>query len=109
MAEISKEAELVRSALIKAGLETPLIPVAMDSAEKKEQIAAHFRSVMQILGLDLTDDSLEKSPERIARMYVDEIFSGLDYANFPKITVIENKMHVDEIVKARDITMTSTC
>ena len=109
MTEISKEAELVRSALIKAGLETPLTRVDMNSDQQKEQLAGHFRSVMQILGLDLSDDSLEKTPERIARMYVDEIFSGLDYSNFPKITVIENKMHVDEMVKVRDITMTSTC
>ncbi len=64
---------------------------------------------MEILGLDLRDDSLEKTPYRIAKMYVDEIFSGLDYENFPKITVIENKMHVDEMVKVKNITMTSTC
>ena len=50
-----------------------------------------------------------ETPHRIAKMYVDEIFSGLDYANFPKITVIENKMKVDEMVTVRDITLTSTC
>ncbi|HHU3660226.1 TPA: GTP cyclohydrolase I FolE, partial [Escherichia coli] len=55
------------------------------------------------------DDSLMETPHRIAKMYVDEIFSGLDYANFPKITLIENKMKVDEMVTVRDITLTSTC
>lgn len=50
-----------------------------------------------------------ETPHRIAKMYVDEIFSGLDYANFPKITLIENKMKVDEMVTVRDITLTGTC
>ena len=65
--------------------------------------------IMQLLNLDLADDSLMETPHRIAKMYVDEIFSGLDYANFPKITLIENKMKVDEMVTVRDITLTSTC
>ncbi|VFS49465.1 GTP cyclohydrolase 1 [Budvicia aquatica] len=52
---------------------------------------------MQLLNLDLSDDSLAETPTRIAKMYVDEIFSGLDYANFPKITLIQNKMKVDEM------------
>ncbi|EOX4124177.1 GTP cyclohydrolase I FolE, partial [Vibrio cholerae] len=69
----------------------------------------HMREILNLLGLDLTDDSLEETPQRIAKMYVDEIFSGLDYANFPKITVIENKMKVSEMVKVKDITLTSTC
>ena len=60
-------------------------------------------------GLDMGDDSLAETPQRIAKMYVEEIFSGLDYQQFPKITLIENKMGVDEMVKVRDITMTSTC
>lgn len=66
-------------------------------------------AIMRLLNLDLTDDSLAETPSRIAKMYVDEIFSGLDYANFPKITLIENKMSVDEMVTVRDITLTSTC
>jgi GTP cyclohydrolase I len=61
------------------------------------------------LGLDLTDDSLCETPHRIAKMYVDEIFSGINYAKFPKITVIDNKMGVDEMVKISDISLTSTC
>jgi GTP cyclohydrolase I len=65
--------------------------------------------VVSTLGLDLTDDSLAETPHRIAKMYVHEIFSGLDYNNFPKISVIDNKMSVDEMVKVSDIDLTSTC
>ncbi|MDD6177735.1 MAG: GTP cyclohydrolase I FolE [Succinivibrionaceae bacterium] len=109
MSEISKEAAIVRDALSAQGLETPRLPVTISHEEQKEKIEQCMRTVMETLGLDLNDDSLVKTPYRIAKMYVDEIFSGLDYANFPKITVIENKMHVDEMVKVKDITLTSTC
>lgn len=109
MVEISPEAAIVRDALEEQGLETPRLPISMTHQEQKEKIEQCMRTVMETLGLDLTDDSLVKTPYRIAKMYVDEIFSGLDYANFPKITVIENKMHVDEMVKVKDITLTSTC
>lgn len=109
MYEISKEAEIVRDALAEQGLETPRLPVSMTHDEQKAAIEGHMKSVMEILGLDLSDDSLIKTPQRIAKMYVDEVFSGLDYVNFPKITVIENKMKVDEMVKVKDITLTSTC
>lgn len=106
---LSAEAERVRNALLDKGLETPLVPVNATSEEKKERIAASVRTIMQTLGLDLTDDSLEDTPNRIARMYVDEVFSGLNYENFPKVTLIENKMGVDEMIKVKDITLTSTC
>jgi GTP cyclohydrolase I len=109
MCEISPEAAIVRDALKAQGLETPRLSVDMTHDEQKEKIEQCMRTVMETLGLDLQDDSLVKTPYRIAKMYVDEIFSGLDYANFPKITVIENKMQVDEMVKVKDITLTSTC
>ena len=64
---------------------------------------------MSALALDQTDDSLCETPHRIAKMYVDEIFSGLDYSNFPKISVIDNKMGVEEMVKVDDINLVSTC
>lgn len=106
---ISLEAEIVRKALEDKGLETPRFAVTLTHEQQKEKIEEHMRAVMETLGLDLSDDSLIKTPFRIAKMYVDEIFSGLDYANFPKITVIENKMKVDEMVKVKNITLTSTC
>ena len=109
METLSKEAMLVCSALESRGLETPRVENGLSAQEKRERIQQHMHQVMEILGMDLQDDSLAETPKRIAKMYVDEIFSGLDYQKFPKITVIENKMGVDEMVKVRDITMTSTC
>lgn len=109
MSSLSKEAELVHAALAARGLETPLRIQPKSGQERKQLIEGHMAEIMKLLNLDLTDDSLADTPKRIAKMYVDEIFSGLDYANFPKITVIENKMNVDEMVTVRDITLTSTC
>ena len=100
---------LVRAALEAQGLETPLVTNELNSQQKREKIEGHMRSIMATLGLDLTDDSLAETPHRIAKMYVNEIFSGLDYSTFPKVTVIENKMQVDEMIMVRDISLTSTC
>ncbi|MFB1036643.1 MAG: GTP cyclohydrolase I FolE [Sinobacterium sp.] len=105
----SKEAVLVQAALVEKGLETPMIENELSRDQKVEKIQAAMTEVVETLGLDLTDDSLVETPYRIAKMYVDEIFSGLDYSSFPKITVIENKMNVDEMVKVKDIDLTSTC
>jgi GTP cyclohydrolase I len=105
----SAEALLVRAALIEKGLETPMIENDLSRDQKVEKIQAAMTDVVETLGLDLTDDSLIETPHRIAKMYVDEIFSGLDYSSFPKITVIENKMNVEEMVKVKDIDLTSTC
>ena len=68
-----------------------------------------MREMMETLGLDLNDDSLIKTPYRVGKMFVDELFRGLDYHNFPEITLIENKMQVDEMIKVKDISFTSTC
>jgi len=106
---LSEAAIQVRDALIECGLETPMTENKYSPAERKVKIEAHMRAVLELMSLDLTDDSLIDTPKRIAKMYVDEIFSGLDYANFPKITIIQNKMHFDEMVKVNDITMMSTC
>ncbi|GAA4903397.1 GTP cyclohydrolase I FolE [Ferrimonas pelagia] len=65
--------------------------------------------IMDTLGLDRRDDSLMQTPARIAKMYVDEIFCGLDYAKFPKLTVIDNKMGVDEMITVSDVAVISTC
>jgi GTP cyclohydrolase I len=109
MSDLSESAIKVKAALDKRGLETPMTPNSIGRDEKKERIEHHMREILNLLGLDLTDDSLEETPHRIAKMYVDEVFSGLDYQNFPKITVIENKMNVSEMVRVKDITVTSTC
>jgi len=107
--QLSPEAELVRKALVERGLETPLVPNGLSRDERYQRIAAAFTDITRTLGLDLTDDSLCETPHRIAKMYVDEIFSGLDYSQFPKISVIENKMQVEEMVQVDDIDLVSTC
>lgn len=109
MTAFSESAQKVRQALIDRGLETPMTDKVVSREEKKEKIEYHMREILELLSLDLSDDSLVETPHRIAKMYVDEVFSGLDYANFPKITVIENKMNCDEMVRVKDITLTSTC
>jgi len=105
----SLEALLVRDALVVHGLETPMVPHSIDNEQKYEKIKESVATIMKTLGLDLSDDSLQETPHRIAKMYVHEIFSGLDYTQFPKITVIENKMKVDEMVKVKEISLISTC
>ncbi|MGL9733934.1 MAG: GTP cyclohydrolase I FolE [Symbiopectobacterium sp.] len=106
---LSREATLVHEALLARCLETPLRGALLDAATRKARIAEHMTEIMNLLNLDLQDDSLAETAHRIAKMYMDEIFAGLDYANFPKITIIENKMKVDEMVTVRNITLTSTC
>ncbi|KAE9540255.1 GTP cyclohydrolase I FolE [Ursidibacter maritimus] len=109
MSNISPEAESVRAALAAKGIETPTVAHQKDKDSRRAEIQQHMRSVLELLGLDLRDDSLEETPHRLAKMYVDEIFSGLDYQTFPKITKIKNQMKVSEMVLVDDITLTSTC
>jgi GTP cyclohydrolase I len=106
---LTPEAIAVRGALLKRGLETPMTANGLSRDERYDVIQASFTQILNTLGLDLRDDSLEQTPHRIAKMYVDEIFSGLDYTHFPKITVIQNKMKVEEMVCVDDIDLTSTC
>ena len=107
--EISLEAKLVRNSLIEHGLETPMIETGLSAEDKYQRIRELMTDVISTLGLDLSDDSLTETPHRIAKMYVHEIFSGLDYSKFPKLSLIDNKMGADEMVKIRDIDLTSTC
>jgi GTP cyclohydrolase I len=106
---LSTEAILVRDALIAHGLETPMIETGLSPEQKYKRIRGLMVDVVETLGLDLSDDSLAETPHRIAKMYVHEIFSGLDYQHFPKLSLIDNKMGADEMVKIRDIDLTSTC
>lgn len=103
------EAVAVRQALLERGLETPMVENDLSAEEKRQRIQAHFTEIMKVLGLDLRDDSLMDTPRRIAKMYVNEIFGGLDYRTFPKLTVVENKMRCDEMIRVRKISMSSTC
>ncbi|MFC6669843.1 GTP cyclohydrolase I FolE [Marinobacterium aestuariivivens] len=106
---ISDEAKLVREVLQEKGLETPLKDNGMSREQKYERIKGLMTEVVGTLGLDLEDDSLTETPHRIAKMYVSEIFAGLDYSQFPKMALIENKMAVEEMIKVRDIAVVSTC
>ena len=106
---ISEDARRVREALVERGLETPLLQNGLSRDQKYDRIAQSFETIAWTLGLDLSDDSLAETPKRIAKMYLDEIFSGLDYGHFPKATTIENKMSVEEMVKIDDISLVSTC
>ncbi len=107
--DISAEARRVRDALIAQGLETPMTDNGLDRDGKYHRIRAAFTDIMETLGLDLRDDSLCESPHRVAKMYLDEMFAGLDYSHFPRITAIENKMGVDEMVRVSDINLNSSC
>lgn len=106
---LSPQAKLVQDALLVAGLETPMVDNGLSSEEKRLKIKQSMTDIMQALGLDLNDDSLQDTPNRIAKMYVNEIFSGLDYFNFPKITQIQNKMSIEQPVQVTNISLTSTC
>ncbi len=88
---------------------SPTVESNLSTDEKIDTIKKHFAAIMEALGLDLSDDSLRETPKRIAKMYVNEIFGGLDIENFPKITVIENKMVYDQMVCIQDIEILSTC
>jgi GTP cyclohydrolase I len=105
----SPAAQRVRAALVARGLETPMIDNGLSRDEKYSRIRMSMTEVVETLGLDLGDDSLMETPHRIAKMYVDEIFSGLDYGNFPSISVIDNKMAVEQMVKVSGISLVSTC
>ena len=95
--------------LVKMGVETPTKDSALDRKEKIDVIEAHFIGIMKALGLDLEDDSLMDTPKRVAKMYVNEIFWGLDYDAFPKCTTVANKMNYDEMVVERNVNVQSNC
>lgn len=106
---LSNEAIAVRQRLQEIGLETPLVENGLSNEQKYDLIRGQMTEIMGTLGLNLEDDSLQETPHRVAKMYVYEIFSGLDYSNFPKIAMIDNKMGVEEMVKVRDISLVSSC
>ena len=92
-------------------IETPMREDAflLSDEEKIAQIEDKFRDIMNIMGLDLTDDSLQGTPHRVAKMYVKEIFSGLNPANKPAVKLFENKYQYKEMLVERNITFYSNC
>jgi len=93
------------------GIETPMKKDAfkLSDEQKKEKIAALFGQIMDVMGLDLTDDSLKGTPKRVAKMYIEEIFSGLDPANKPKVALFNNSYQYNQMLVEKDITFYSNC
>ena len=93
------------------GVETPMKPDAfkISDSEKKKKIAGLFAEIMEVMGLDLSDDSLQGTPKRVAKMYIDEIFSGLNPQNKPKIALFENKYQYNQMLIEKDIIFYSNC
>lgn len=93
------------------GLETPMKADAhaLSDTEKKEKISALFEQIMDVMGMDLTDDSLKDTPKRVAKMYIEEIFSGLNLENKPKISLFENKYQYNQMLVEKNITFYSNC
>ena len=100
--------EKIQTALIKKGLETPMnADLRMDKSAST--ISHYFREILEVLGMDLNDDSIKDTPTRMGKMFADEIFYGLDYANFPKCSTFMNKTRVDEMVCVKKILVRSVC
>ena len=91
--------------------ETPMRPDAFikTDQQKMSTIEKHFHIIMEEMGLDMTDDSLKGTPHRVAKMFIQEIFSGLNPANKPKISVFENSYHYDKMLVEANISFNSTC
>jgi GTP cyclohydrolase I len=91
--------------------ETPLRPDAFikTDEQKMNAIEKHFHAIMEEMGLDMTDDSLKGTPHRVSKMFIKEVFSGLNPANKPKISVFDNSYHYDKMLVEADISFNSTC
>ncbi len=109
--KILNEIEEMGDAHASSSAQTPLRDDAFDisDSEKMEKIREDVRSIMHTLGLDLTDDSLKGTPQRVAKMFVNEIFGGLDPRRKPKASTFENKYQYGEMLVEKNITVYSTC
>ena len=107
----TKKIELIGDNHEFFSLKTPLRKDAFDKSdnEKIKSIQKHFRKIVDELGLDLEDDSISGTPYRVAKMYVKEIFSGLDPDNKPKISLFENKYNYNKMLIEKNINLNSTC
>jgi GTP cyclohydrolase I len=97
--------------LLSVGVETPTIDstLSVSSKDKINTIEPLFAEIWKTLGMDMSDDSLMETPKRMAKMWVNETMWGLEYENFPKCTAVQNKMHYDEMVIEKDVTVMSQC
>lgn len=108
---IDYDIDLIGDDHIMTSLETPMVEGAFDMTddEKMNKIESNFKEIMETLGLDLTDDSLKGTPRRVAKMFVNEIFGGLDPKRKPKMSTFENKYGYSEMLVEKNITLYSTC
>ncbi|AFM05219.1 GTP cyclohydrolase I [Bernardetia litoralis DSM 6794] len=106
-----EDLEIIGENHIATSIETPLRKDAfeLDDDTKIEKIAVHFKEIMDILGLDLTDDSLQGTPKRVAKMYVQEIFKGLNPENKPATKMFENKFGYNQLLVEKNISFHSHC
>jgi GTP cyclohydrolase I len=101
--------KLVHEHLVKLGMETPMIYNGLSDSEKISILQSNFKNIMETLGLDLRNDSLIDTPKRVAKMYIKETLWGLDYDNFPAMTIVDNTMGYDNMLVEEDITISSRC
>lgn len=114
MSKIDKKlGQEVNKHLTELGINTPMLDDTVngvDDSDKIENISEHVHAILETLGLDLTDDSLEETPIRVGKMFVNEIFSGLKDSEFPKCTTVENKFcNGEEFVMEKNISLYSSC
>jgi GTP cyclohydrolase I len=108
---LKEEIENIGDNHVYTSIDTPMRTDAFEKSDedKMENIEFHFRKIMEELGLDLTDDSLKGTPYRVAKMFVKEIFSGLNPQNKPKMSVFDNKYQYDKVLIEKNITFSSFC
>jgi len=100
----------VHAHLVAKGVESPFNwNMVKSEAAKKLHIEQYYEGILNVLQADLDDDSLKATPMRVAKMYVDELFRGLDYNNFPNIGQFDNKYQYDEMIIQDGITVKSVC
>lgn len=101
----------IREYLIKMGVETPIneTALAVENKKKIDILEEAFTTIWKTVGMNLNDDSLMETPNRMAKMYINEIYFGLKEENFPKCTTVDNKMKYDEMVVERNVSVQSNC
>jgi GTP cyclohydrolase I len=109
--QILEKIDLIGDMHVSTSIETPMRKDAfkLSDDEKINSIEDKFREIMETMGLDLSDDSLQGTPHRVAKMFIKEIFYGLNPENKPKISVFENKFKYGEMLVEKNINMNSTC
>lgn len=109
--KLLKDLDLIGDNHVMTSLETPMREdaFALSNEEKMDKIQFHFEKIMEALGLDLSDDSLKGTPKRVAKMYIKELFKGLDPTNKPSMSTFDNKYQYNRMLVEKNITVYSNC